>query len=82
MAQQPAPPPKSFEAAVSELESIVREMESGTISLEQALEQYQRGMGLLKFCQDTLANAEQRIRQLEGDQLKPLAGDAQQGQPG
>lgn len=57
--------PKSFEAAVTELEDIVRAMEAGQISLEQALDHYQRGVGLLRYCQGTLRNAEQRVRQLE-----------------
>ena len=61
--------PKSFEAAVSELEAIVQEMESGNLPLEEALTRYQRGVGLLRYCQGTLANAEQRIRVLEGDEL-------------
>ena len=39
--------PKSFEAAVSELEAIVQEMESGNLPLEDALERYQRGVGML-----------------------------------
>lgn len=61
--------PKSFEAAVSELETIVQQMESGTLTLEDALDRYQRGASLLKYCQKTLSNAEQRIRVLEGDSL-------------
>lgn len=61
--------PKSFEAAIGELEEIVRTMEAGQISLEQALDRYQRGIGLLRYCQDTLARAEQRVSQLEGDTL-------------
>lgn len=65
--------PKSFEAAVTELEDIVRAMETGQISLEQALDHYQRGVGLLRYCQDTLHNAEQRVRQLEGEQLTDIA---------
>jgi exodeoxyribonuclease VII small subunit len=61
--------PKSFEAAVAELESIVHEMESGSLALEDALGRYQRGLGLLRFCQTTLGAAEQRIKVLEGDTL-------------
>ncbi|AWI81528.1 MAG: exodeoxyribonuclease VII small subunit [Betaproteobacteria bacterium HGW-Betaproteobacteria-13] len=61
--------PKSFEAAVSELETIVQQMESGTLTLEDALDRYQRGASLLKYCQETLSNAEQRVRVLEGDSL-------------
>lgn len=64
--------PKSFESAISELESIVQEMEAGALPLEQALERYQRGVGLLKYCRATLDAAEQRVRQLENDGLVPL----------
>jgi exodeoxyribonuclease VII small subunit len=63
--------PKSFEAAISELERIVQEMEAGTITLEESLERYQRGVGLLKYCQNTLQSAEQKLLQLEGDTLTP-----------
>ena len=65
--------PKSFEAAITELETIVQDMESGQLSLEDALARYQRGTMLLKFCQNTLDDAEQRVRQLEGDALQPFA---------
>ena len=56
-----ATPPKSFEAAVSELEAIVQEMESGSLPLEDALARYQRGVALLRHCQSTLSAAEQRV---------------------
>ena len=69
-----ASPPKSFEAAVSELETIVQEMESGGLSLDDALARYQRGVELLRFSQTTLSKAEQRIRVLEGESLLDFAG--------
>ncbi|MFT3757744.1 exodeoxyribonuclease VII small subunit [Thauera sp.] len=65
--------PKSFEAAVSELEAIVQEMESGKLPLEDALARYQRGVGLLRYCQETLADAEQRVKVLEGETLSDFA---------
>lgn len=71
--------PKSFEAAVTELEAIVQEMESGKLPLEDALARYQRGIGLLRYCQATLGDAEQRVRMLEGDGLVDLAADAERG---
>ena len=40
------PPPLRFEQALAELESILRELEDGTTSLEDALERYERGVGL------------------------------------
>lgn len=65
--------PQSFESAITELETIVREMESGTISLEQALEHYRKGIGLLKYCDQTLRAAEQQVSKLENGRLKPLS---------
>ncbi|MFZ5485160.1 MAG: exodeoxyribonuclease VII small subunit [Pseudomonadota bacterium] len=70
-------PPKSFEAALSELESLVTGMETGTLSLEDALAAYQRGMLLTGFCQKALADAEQQVKLLENGQLTefdPSAG--------
>ena len=67
----------SFEAAISELEAIVNAMESESLSLEQALDRYQRGLELLKHCQHTLDRAEQRIRVLEGERLQPLDNAAE-----
>ena len=55
----------SFESAVSELESIVQEMENSQLPLDQALAAYQRGFVLLRQCQDFLGKAEQSIRVLE-----------------
>lgn len=69
---KPAKPSASFEEALAELEGIVAAMESEPLSLEVALERYQRGVALLKSCQDTLARAEERVRMLDGETLKPL----------
>lgn len=71
MAKTPSVP-KTFESAIAELETIVQEMETGTISLEQALAQYQRGVMLLKHCQETLQGAELKVRQLEAGNLTPV----------
>jgi len=70
-----ASPPKTFEAAASELETIVRQMETGALPLEQALEQYQRGVVLLRHCQDKLDAAEQQIKILEGNALVSFQPD-------
>jgi exodeoxyribonuclease VII small subunit len=69
---KPAKPSATFEDALAELEGIVQAMESEPLSLEIALERYQRGVALLKSCQDTLARAEERVRILDGDTLRPL----------
>jgi len=56
----------TFEQAFQELDRIVRELEDGEIGLEQALGQYEIGVGLLKRCYARLQEAEQRIRTLTG----------------
>ena len=53
-----------FEKALSELESIVRKMEHGQLSLEQSLEAFEQGIGLTRQCQQALASAEQRVQTL------------------
>ena len=45
-------------------------METGDASLEQSLAAYERGVGLLKHCQETLSAAEQKLQLLENDVLR------------
>ncbi len=73
----PAAPPASFEAALQELERIVQAMESGDAPLEESLANYERGMALLKTCQERLTAAEQKIRMLEDGSLRELAGGSE-----
>jgi len=64
--------PIAFEAAITELESIVDRMESGAMSLEDSLEAYRRGAALVGQCRQSLAAARQQVRILEADLLKPF----------
>ena len=54
-------PPLSFEAGLTQLESIVKEMESGDLPLEQALALFERGMKLSETCRKQLEDAETRV---------------------
>jgi exodeoxyribonuclease VII small subunit len=74
---QPSEP--TFEKALAELEKIVARMEGGELSLEQALESHKRGLELARFCQKRLEAAQQQVKVLEGEVLKPLpeAGDVE-----
>ncbi len=56
--------PQSFEAALGELEEIVRRMESGQVSLDESLRLYERGSFLITHCQNRLDTAEKQIEQL------------------
>ena len=62
----------TFEAALAELEKIVSRMESGELSLEQALATHKRGLELARFCQQRLEAAREQVKILEGEVLKPL----------
>ncbi len=55
---------KSFEEALAELEEIVRQLEKDEIPLEQALEAFEKGVRLSKYCAKCLDEAEQRIQKL------------------
>jgi exodeoxyribonuclease VII small subunit len=66
----------SFEKALAELESIVAKMEDGGLTLEQSLAAHKRGLELAKQCRERLASAQQQVRVLEGEALKPLGNDA------
>ncbi len=68
MPKQPSAPP-DFETSLGELERIVATMESGQMPLNEALAAYQRGVGLLRQCQQTLASAETQIKVLEQESL-------------
>jgi exodeoxyribonuclease VII small subunit len=62
----------SFEQALDELDALVRKMEAGELTLDESIAAYRRGSELARHCQAKLAVAEQEIRKLEGDTLKPL----------
>jgi exodeoxyribonuclease VII small subunit len=71
---EPGEPRKlDFEQALAELEKIVARMESGELSLEQALATHKRGLELARFCQQKLEAAQQQVKVLEGEILRPLA---------
>ena len=67
-----APAKLNFEQALAELEKIVGRMESGELSLEESLATHKRGLELARFCQQKLEAAQQQVKVLEGEVLKPL----------
>ena len=63
---------KDFEAAIAELETIVKKLEEGDLALEKSLELYERGVQLSRFCHTRLEEAEKRIEILnERGDLRP-----------
>jgi exodeoxyribonuclease VII small subunit len=71
MPNAPFKTPASYEAALEELEQLIGVIESGQLPLEQLLEGYRRGAGLLQFCREKLQAVEQQIKVLDEGTLKP-----------
>jgi exodeoxyribonuclease VII small subunit len=71
----PAPaesaPAADFEHSLDELEQLVAKMEGGELSLDESLASFERGIGLFRHCQQSLQQAELRVRLL----LDPEAPD-------
>lgn len=60
-----------FEHSLDELEQLVTRMEGGELSLDESLASFERGIGLFRHCQQSLQQAELRVRLL----LDPDAPD-------
>lgn len=58
------PTPVPFESALESLQQIVRQLESGELTLEQSLQAFESGVKLTRACQDQLSAAEQRVELL------------------
>ena len=54
----------SFEEALAELETIVRQLEQGDVELEQSIAIYERGAELKKHCEARLKSAELKVEQI------------------
>src|SRR5207245_4004797 len=61
--------PVPFREALKALEQISRQLEDGDTGLEEALAQYEKGVGLLNLCYGQLRAAETRIQILTGATL-------------
>ena len=62
---------KTFESTLTQLEEIVRELESGTLTLEESIKKFETGMTCSKFCLETLDKTEKKITLL----IKDSQGD-------
>ncbi|GAA4351084.1 exodeoxyribonuclease VII small subunit [Kangiella taiwanensis] len=59
----------NFETQLSELESIVEQLESGELPLEDALKVFEKGVKLSRQCQQMLSEAEQKVTILMDNDL-------------
>lgn len=70
---------KSFENALAELEQIVKELESGTVELDDAINKYTEAMQLAKFCSEKLNNATNKVNEIltENNELKEFDAESE-----
>ncbi|MEP1931628.1 MAG: exodeoxyribonuclease VII small subunit [Roseibium sp.] len=64
----------SFEEALKQLETIVRELEQGNVPLERSIEMYERGDALRKHCDTLLKSAEAKVEKIQLGQNGEAAG--------
>lgn len=64
MTTKPADKNQNFEKSLERLETIVGEMEDGSLSLDKMMARFEEGMRLVQFCEGKLNEVERRIEQL------------------
>lgn len=68
--------PKSYEEAIQQLEKITESMQNNDLPLEEALAAYEYGQELVQYCQQKLAEVEQKLQVLDNGELKELKLEA------
>lgn len=61
-------PQESFEEALTRLESLVKQLEKGDLTLEESLVAFEQGIKLTRHCQQSLQSAEQKVKMLIEEQ--------------
>ena len=61
-----------LEKAMGELEEIAEQLESGELTLDKSLEQFEKGVKLSRECQSALTEAEQKVQILIDSELKDI----------
>jgi len=62
-----------LEKSMHELEQVVEQLESGDLSLDKSLKQFEKGVKLSRDCQAALTAAEQKVQVLMNSELKDIA---------
>ena len=75
---EPKKKPVDLEKSIGELEKIVEQLESGELSLDKSLKQFERGVRLSRECQAALQEAEQKVQMLIDSELKDVDPEALQ----
>ncbi len=64
-----------FENAIKRLEAIVEELETGEFNLDKAIEIFEEGLGLSKFCKKKLDEAQQKIEIIKKQNINDITKD-------
>lgn len=62
---------KTFDEAMKELETIVQQLEQGDIPLEEALDQFQEGIKLSRYCKAIVEDAEKTVTKMVNEENSP-----------
>lgn len=63
---------KSFEDSLDEIKLIIKELESGTLSLEEMIKMYEEGVGLMQSCRKKLDKVELRIKKISQQNINEV----------
>lgn len=68
---------KNFESSLEELEKIVKELESGNVNLDDAIDKYTEAMKLVKYCEEKLSDATKKVNKIlaEDNELKEFKAE-------
>ena len=58
---------QNFEGALEQLEEVVEQLESGDLALDDSLAAFEKGVGLVKFCNQKLSEVEKKVELLLKD---------------
>ena len=71
----------TFEQAIHQLKETVTRIEQGEIPLQDSLEQYEKGMALIKHCRDILQKAEKRIEKISKEESPEPEKEQEDSEP-
>ena len=71
----------SFEESIRQLKEIVDKIEQGQIPLQDSLDQYEKGMSLIKHCRGILQKAEKRIEKISREEPPEEETAEEQSEP-
>ena len=63
---------QTFEEAIVKLESVTKQLEDPSTSLDNAISAFEEGIALIRFCKDTLSKAEAKISVLTAEDIEEV----------